>query len=399
MHTVACQSSTTPRTASSTPAKTGSAPARPWGEPDLQGIWARDVEIPLQRPARYGNREFFTDEERAELDRRIADIVSRDSTESRRVRGTGGDVNGEFAQAAFTLHLPVGKRTSLVVDPPDGRIPPLTTEAQNAKNVMRQFQLALLQPTEACKEHMRGCAGGKYGPVSPRRNETPPLYISGGIIDGINRADGPEERGFTERCLSASPVDFGGAVSSAIRRIVQSPGQVSMYYEGTTGRGWSRNIPITTAPHLPSSVRQWLGDARGRWEGNTLVVDVTNFSPKSDFQGAHANLHLVERWTRLDADTLEYAVTVEDPTTWTRPWTAKQELRKQSDAANRIYYEPRCQEGNAGLVGVLAGARAAERAFARGIGPDPATVCSSFAGCGGFDFGFADQGEDANPLR
>ena len=399
MYTVAGQSAPTPGEAPTTAAKTGSAPTTPWGEPDLQGIWSRDTDTPLQRPPRYGNREFFTDAERAELDRRIADIVSRDSSESRRARGTGGDVNGEFGQLAFTLHLPVGKRTSLIVDPPDGRIPPLTPEAQNAKNVMRQFQLALLQPTEACKNQMRGCAGGKYGPVSPRRNETPPRYISGGIIDGINRADGPEERGLGERCLSAALPEFGSAVSSAIRRIVQSPGQVSMYYEGAVGQGWPRNIPITTAPHLPSTVRQWRGDSRGRWEGNTLVVDVTNFSPKSDFQGAHQNLHLVERWTRLDADTLEYAVTVEDPTTWTKPWTAKQELKKQSDAANRIYYEPRCQEGNAGLVGVLAGARAAERAFAKGRGPDPATLCSSFAGCGGFDFGFADDGEDANPLR
>ena len=382
-----------------TAAKTGSMPTTPWGEPDLQGIWSRDTDTPLQRPPRYGNREFFTDAERAELDRRIADIVSRDSTESRRARGTGGDVNGEFGQLAFTLHLPVGKRTSLIVDPPNGRIPPLTSEAQNAKSVMRQFQLALLQPTEACKSHMRGCAGGKYGPVSPRRNETPPRYISGGIIDGINRADGPEERGLGERCLSAALPEFGSAVSSAIRRIVQSPGQVSMYYEGAVGQGWPRNIPITTSPHLPSTVRQWRGDSRGRWEGSTLVVDVTNFSPKSDFMGAHDNLHLVERWTRLDANTLEYAVTVEDSTTWTGPWTAKQELKKQSDAANRIYYEPRCQEGNAGLVGVLAGARAAERAFAKGRGPDAATLCSSFAGCGGFDFGFADEGEDANPLR
>ena len=399
MHTVAGQSSTTTGDAPTAALNARSAPKTAWGEPDLQGIWARDAEIPLQRPTKYGDREFLTDAERAELDRRIADIVSRDTTESRRARGTGGDVNAEFGQTAFTLHLPVGKRTSLVVDPPDGRIPPPTPEAQQASNTMRQFQLALLQPTEACQKQQRGCAGGKYGPVSPRRHETPPMYISGGIVDGINRADDPEERGLGERCLGASVVDFGSFVSGAVRRIVQSPGQVSMFYEGAVGVGWPRNIPITTAPHLPSTVRQWRGDSRGRWEGNTLVVDVTNFSPKSDFQGAHENLHLVERWTRLDADTIEYAVTVEDPTRWTRSWTVKQELEKQSDAADRIYYEPRCHEGNYGLVGLLAGARAAEKAFAKGRGPDPATLCSSFAGCGGFDFGFAVEGEDANPLR
>ena len=375
-----------------------SMPRTLWGEPDLQGIWSRDVDIPLQRPAKYADREFFTEEERAELDRRIADIVSRDTTESRRARGTERDVNEEFSQTAWTTRLPIGKRTSLIVDPPDGRIPPLTPEALKARDNRREFQLALMQATEACRKRMRSCAGGTYRPVSARRNEPPPLYVFGGIANGINRADGPEDRGVAERCLVAAVPDFGTVVSG-FRRIVQAPGQVAMYYDGIVGTGWSRNIPITTAPHLQPTVRQWWGDSRGRWDGNTLVVDVTNFSPKSDFQGAHENLHLVERWTRLGADTIEYVVTVDDPTTWTRSWTAKQELKKQDEVANHVYYEPRCHEGNYGLVGVLAGARAAEKAFAERRGPDPATLCSSFAGCGGFDFGFADDGPDANPLR
>src|ERR1700688_2871566 len=100
------------------------------------------------------------------------------------------------------------------------------------------------------------------------------------------------------------------------------------------------------SPHLPDSIRQWWGDSRGHWEGNTLVVDVTNFSPKTDFQGPRENLHLIERWTRIAANSLEYAVTIEDPTTWTKPWTVRHEMRKQSDQANRIYVEPRCHEGN-----------------------------------------------------
>src|SRR3989449_4553352 len=185
--------------------KTAPALKTPWGEPDLQGIWSRDVDIPLQRPTKYGDREFLTDAERAELDRRIADIVSRDSTETRRVRGTERDVNAEFVQAPFTMHLPVGRRTSLIIDPPNGRIPPLTPEAQKARDVLRQFQLALLQPTSACKEQLPGCAGGKYGPVSPRRNETPPVDLSG----AINRADGPEDRALSERCLGATLPVFG----------------------------------------------------------------------------------------------------------------------------------------------------------------------------------------------
>ena len=374
--------------------KTAPALKTPWGEPDLQGIWSRDVDIPLQRPTKYGDREFLTDAERGELDRRIADIVSRDSTETRRVRGTERDVNAEFVQAPFTMHLPVGRRTSLIIDPPNGRIPPLTPEAQKARAVLRQFQLALLQPTSACKEQLPGCAGGKYGPVSPRRNETPPVYLSG----AINRADGPEDRTLSERCLGATLPDFGSWIGG-FSRIVQASGEVSIFYDIGAGQGRYRQIPITTSPHLPANVRQWWGDSRGRWEGNTLVVDVTNLSPKSDFQGAHENLHLVERWTRLNADTIEYVVTIEDTTTWTRPWTVRQELRKQSDAANRIYYEPRCHEGNFGLPALLRGARVAEQAFAEGRGPDPATLCIVIAGCGGFvRGGFADEGPDADPF-
>jgi hypothetical protein len=399
MRAVAVQTPATTSKAPTVAAKRGPAPKTPWGEPDFQGIWSRDVDIPLQRPSKYGNREFLTDAERAELDRQIAGILSRDSTESRRARGTERDVNSEFPQAPFTLHLPVGRRTSLIVDPPDGRIPPLTPEAQKARAVLRQFQLALLQPTAACKEKQPGCAGGTYGPVSPRRSETPPVYLSGEGGGAINRADGPEDRSLGERCLGGTLPDFGNFVGG-FSRIVQTPGHISIYYDIGPGQGRHRSIPITTAPHLPSTIRQWWGDSRGRWEGNTLVVDVTNFSPKSDFQGAHENLHLVERWTRLDADTMEYAVTIEDPTTWTRPWTVKQELKKQSDAANQIYYEPRCQEGNYGLPALLLGARVSERAFAEGRGPDPATTCTVIAGCGGFvRGGFADDGQDADPFQ
>jgi hypothetical protein len=128
------------------------------------------------------------------------------------------------------------------------------------------------------------------------------------------------------------------------------------------------------SPHLPSNIRQWYGDSRGHWEGDTLVIDATNFSPKTDFQGSRENLHLVERWMRTGPTTLEYFVTLEDPTVWTRPWTVRQEFTKQSDRENRIYYEPRCIEGNYGLPGFLHGRRLQERAFAEGRGPDPAAM-------------------------
>jgi hypothetical protein len=234
--------------------------------------------------------------------------------------------------------------------------------------------------------------------VSPRRNETPPVYVSG-TGGSINRANGPEDRGQGERCIGSPFPDFGSFVGGSVR-IVQDPGELSTYYETIAGNGRFRIIPIRAVPHLPATVSQFWGDSRGRWEGNTLVVDVTNFSPKSNFQGARENLHLVERWTRLDADTLEYVVTIDDPTTWIKSWTVRQELKKQSDAANRIYYEPRCHEGNYGLAALLAGARVAEKAFAEGRGPDPATLCIVIGGCGGFvRGGFADEGPDADPFR
>ena len=134
-------------------------------------------------------------------------------------------------------------------------------------------------------------------------------------------------------------------------------------------------IPITDAPHLPPDVRQWWGDSRGRWEGDTLVVDVTNFSEKRDFRGSRENLHLIERWRRTGPDSMELVTTVEDPTVWTRPWTVIQDFGRQPDEPNRIYYEPRCHEGNYGLPGLLIGARAEERAYEEDRGPHPATRC------------------------
>jgi hypothetical protein len=138
---------------------------------------------------------------------------------------------------------------------------------------------------------------------------------------------------------------------------VQTPGGISMFYDVGQGQGWQRNIVMNGSPHLPDSIRQWYGDSRGRWDGNTLVIDVTNFSPKTDFQGSRENLHLVERWTRTGPTSLEYVATIEDPTVWTRPWTVKQEFTKQSERENRTYYEPRCIEGNYGLPGLLHGRR------------------------------------------
>jgi hypothetical protein len=345
-----------------------------WGDPDLQGIWTDDYQTPLQRAAKYANKEQFTEEERAELDKQRAAILRR----NQRVEvGTERDVAGAY-NAVFQSIKHTGKRTSLIVDPPDGRIPPMTVEAKQRADMDREFRLALLQASETCKNRDAACAGGKYGPPSPRRAEIPPFYNTG----RFNRSDGPEDRSMTERCMAAVLPDFTG-----YRRIVQAPGTVSIFYDVGQGQGWQRVITLDQVPHLPQSVHQRFGDSRGHWEGNTLVVDVTNFSPKSDFMGARDNLHLVERWARADAKTLEYTVTIEDPTTWTKPWTIKQEMNRQDEQANRIYYEPRCHEGNYGLPALLSGTRAEEAAFAAGKGPDPATKDSAtdFGTEGGVD--------------
>ena len=144
--------------------------------------------------------------------------------------------------------------------------------------------------------------------------------------------------------MSAQMPDFAG-----FRRIIQSAGgSITMFYDTGQGQGWQRNIVMNGTPHLPSSIRQWHGDSRGRWEGNTLVVDVTNFSPKTSYQNSRENLHLTERWTRLDANTLGYSVTFEDPTTWTKPWT-KQELISSPMRRTDLTTEPRCFEGNMGF--------------------------------------------------
>ncbi|MEE2635917.1 MAG: hypothetical protein VYE68_01625 [Acidobacteriota bacterium] len=368
----------------------------PWGEPDLQGIWTTEFEIPLERPTQYIDQEFFSEEERAELDRERTRIINAD--QRRAGRGSEQDVGGAYNAAIFLSHKRLGQRTSLIVDPPDGRLPPLTPEAQSRRDAIREYQLALLPPTDVCRDELPACAGGTYGPPSPRRAEPPPYDPATGAAAGgsFNRSDGPEDRGLSERCMAARLPDFGGAAGYFLR-IVQSAGTVSIFYDTGQGQGWQRVIPITDRPHLPPRVRQWWGDPRGHWEGNTLVVDTTNFSPKTDYQGSRENLHLVERWTRLDAETIEYVATMEDPTTWTQPWTVALELRQQSNEANRFYTEPRCHEGNYGLPGLLVGERTMERAFAEGQGPDPATLCT--AGCGGFSAGFADSGADTNPLR
>jgi hypothetical protein len=354
-----------------TPAASVKAPAvpvlrTPWGEPDLQGIWTDETDTPLQRSPKYANQEFFTAAQREELDKERSALLRRDK---RVERGTELDVAGAY-NAVFMSLKRTGARTSLIVDPPDGRIPALTPQAEKIAAADRQFRLALLQSTETCKAKSVACNGGGFDPTpSARRAELPPRYNTA----RMNRHDGPEDGALADRCLTGGLPEFGTAYGGSFRRIVQTPGGISMFYDVGQGQGWQRNIVMNGSPHLPAGIRQWYGDSRGRWEADTLVIDVTNFSPKTDVQGARENLHLVERWTRRGPTSLEYVATIEDPTVWTRPWTIRQDFTRQSEQENRIYYEPRCVEGNYAHPSMILASRLEERAFAEGRGPHPAT--------------------------
>lgn len=331
----------------------------PWGEPDLQGIWANQTATPLQRPTEYGNREFLTDEERAELDRqRLERALADPGRDRRKEPGTEKDVAGAYN--AFWNTQPgdpgspqTGARTSLIFDPADGRIPAITPAALERFTAIRDYLAALLE----------GTSGGEPGPPSARRLEPPPYYN----LERMNRSDGPEDRAAGERCLGSSLPDFSGFF-----RIVQSPGYVTIFYEANSGGG-TRIIPVDGGAHLPQHIRLWMGDARGRWEGDTLVVDTTNFTQKTSYRGSRENLHLIERYRRVDADTIAYQVTVDDPTIWTGQWSLDVPFTKQDGQQNLIFESP-CHEGNFGMTGMLANTRAAERAFAEGRGTDPATM-------------------------
>jgi hypothetical protein len=354
----------------------------PWGAPDLAGTWSNAVVVPYERPRQYGDRQFKTDEEFKLAQEKLTARNKLAGTDSRErqgqdIRGTEKDVARAYNDHFFgDKPNAVGRRTSMIIDPPDGRMPAYTPEAAARLAEKREYLAALLQ----------GTAGGRPGPISPRRNEPSPDYN----LDRLNRTDGPEDRSAPERCLQfglpvimeAGPLTPDGrAVGSwgGVFRLVQSADSVQIYYDVNQGWGFNRVIPISNRPHLPSTVRQYWGDAVGRWEGDTLVVDITNFSPQTSFRGSRENLHLVERYKRVDAKTLQITTTVEDPTTWVKPFTFVQELSKNADQPNMVF-EAGCHEGNYGMVGMLANTRAAEKLFAEGRGPDPATQDNATGG-------------------
>ena len=279
--------------------------------PDLEGIWSFASLTPLERPAQFAAKEVLNDEEAAEFEKQSLERNNAD----RRPPGTAADVALAYNNFWYDRGTKIvgTKRTSLIVDPPDGRIPALTAAGQ-------------------ARAAARAEARSQHGP-----------------------ADGPEDRSLAERCLlfTAGPPMLPGPYNNNVQ-IVQSRDHVVISNEMIHD---ARVVPTTPRPHLPKTIRRWQGDSRGRWEGDVLVVDTTNFSDRTNVRGSDENLHLIERFARLDANTLMYQFTVDDPTAFTRPWTAAIPLTRSED---RIY-EYACHEGNYAMGGMLRGARAQEK--------------------------------------
>lgn len=288
------------------------APRTPDGQPDLQGFWTNNTYTPLQRPNNV-TKPFYTKEEAEGVVKRAA-AIEVEQTEP----GTTADVHYDFtqfgldrSQSPFVLNL----RTSLIVDPPDGKLPPLSAEGQKKA---------------AERAEMRKRMGGPY--------------------------DAAQNQSLAVRCILMDrngPPMLAGAYNNNYQ-IAQVPGYVMILAEMLHD---VRIIPLDGRPHLPQNVREWKGSHRGRWEGETLVVETTNFTGKTAFQGSSENMRLVERFTRVDEDTIRYEFRVDDPSTWTKPWSAEAPWKKSIGPL----FEHACHEGNFGLGNILAGARAEER--------------------------------------
>ena len=298
------------------------APRTPWGDPDLQGIWNSKTITPLQRPDEFAGRAFLTDEEAAALEQKAQTTPVRDGP-ARAERGTRADVDGSVNDAFLSstgvfARIVATKRTSLVIDPPDGKIP-WTSEGQ--KRVA----------DEAANRTNR------------RSQDT---------------VDGPEAAGDRSRCLG--PTLPCTSALCGFTRIVQTPGSLAIYYESGSWGGAYRIIPLDGRPHFSQDIRLRMGDSRGSWEGDTLVVDTTNFTDQTSFQGSREKLHLVERFTRVDDDMILYEVTVDDSTSFARPWTIELPWTKEDNKKNMIF-ETACHEWNYGLTNILANARFLEK--------------------------------------
>jgi hypothetical protein len=308
--------------AASAAAQTSKVPKTAWGKPDLTGLWDFRTITPLERPANMADKEFLTPaeaakleqetiERNAEIDSRPAERTSAGGNVDRRQDGTPGFYNNFWLDGGTK---PVGSlRTSLVVDPTNGKLPPMTPAAQKRAEERRAY----------LKEHP---------------------------------ADGPEDRSSSDRCIvgfnAGPPLSPGGYNQNM--QVVQTKDSVILVTEMVHS---ARVVYLDGRPPLNDKIRNWSGDARGHWEGDTLVVETTNFRPDRGWRGTSGNMKLIERLTRVDANTLEYKYTVIDPDTWTAPWTAAIPLR----LADQPSYEYACHEGNHSMQGILSGQRTEDK--------------------------------------
>ena len=310
-----------PAPATSQPETPASAPPGRtlWGDPDLQGFFTTQTFTPLQRPDHLADKELFTEEEAAELQQlftadgvdplagRAINLEDSDAIRQR-LRQTQENIHYDNAVWLRTTR-PKGftsRRTSLIVDPPDGKIPPLTPEAQ-----------------QRAADRARARRGHEF--------------------------DSYETRPLQERCVvwTHEGPPMVPPPYNDVLQIFQAPGYVVILPELSTNK--ARMIPLNPSPHISLAIRQFRGSSRGRWEGDTLVVETTNFTDKTGFQGSSEALHVVERFTRVDADTIRYEFTVDDPATWTSPWSAEIPMVKTDGPL----YEYACHEGNHDIRHIL----------------------------------------------
>jgi len=295
------------------------APRNSFGQPTFEGTWTNNSATPLQRPPQWADKAFLTDAELEAVENAVrqlekdgdalfGDELIIDAVEGEQKPQSHDTETGNY-NAFWLPNRDIERRTSLIIDPPNGRIPPQTPEAQ-----------------------LRRAA------VAEQRR--------------LHPADGPASRGLGERCITFGVPRLTAAYSSVFQ-VVQAPNEVVFVMETIHE---ARVIPLDGRPHLPSSMPQWHGNSRGHWEGDTLVVETTGFSPKSDMMGSSSGLHLEERFTRVAPDVLQYDVTMSDPSTWTQPWTVRISLKQTSEPL----LEYACHEGNLGMFGILAGARKQE---------------------------------------
>jgi hypothetical protein len=278
------------------------APRTAWGDPDLQGVWstAAEMSTPFERPAQFGTRQLLTDEEFEQRLKQASDNTGA-------FAGTSTDPPQHWIERGQAT-----RHTSMIIDPPDGHLPAITPEGRR------------------------------------RQTAGPPPFGDGPF-------DGPEDTSLWVRCITRGmPGVMFPTVYNANVRLAQGPGYVAITYEMIHD---TRVIPTDGRRHIGAKIRQYFGDSTGRWDGDTLVVDVTNFSDKSSFRGSSDRMHLTERFRRVDKDTVRYEVTFDDPQTWAAPWTAALDMRRQEGGM----FEYACQEGNYGLMNMLRASRLADQ--------------------------------------